>query len=106
MQMYERIENIVVRTLSPIEYETLEHLSKTYSEDEIVNTYKTCGDKPITYIQKVLQSKPRKVIPDWLRGEVVNQEIDDETEHLFDDFKLFLEDFRNEKSDKKNQDEN
>ncbi len=104
--MFERIENIIVRTLNPMEYETLTYLSNNYTEDEIVNIYKTYGDKPIGYIQKVLSSKPKKVVPDWLKGEVVNQGIDKETENLFNDFKLFLEEFRNETNDKKNKNEN
>lgn len=35
--------------------------------------------------------------PIWLRGEVVNQEIDEETENLFGDFNNFIKEFRNEK---------
>lgn len=38
----------------------------------------------------------RGIIPQWLRGEVVNQQIDKETEDLFEDFNNFIEEFRNE----------
>ena len=96
--MYNKIEQIIVRTLSSLEYQKLEHLKETYTEDEIVDVYRTYGDKPISYITKALNSKPKKVIPNWLRGEVVNQPIDDETKKVMADFKDFLEDFRNEKN--------
>lgn len=84
-----------------MEYQKLEHLKETYTEDEIVDVYRTYGDKPISYITKALNSKPKKVIPSWLRGEVVNQPIDDETKKVMADFKDFLEDFRNEKIERK-----
>ncbi len=93
--MIEKIENIIVRTLSPFEYETLEHLSKTYTEDEIINAYKVYGNKPIGYIQKVLSSTPKKITSSWVDSEIVNQPIDKETEDVFNDFQKFLEEFRN-----------
>ena len=103
MEMYSKIEQIIVRTLSPFEYEKLEELKNTYSEDQIITAYKEYGDKPIKYIEKVL--KTIKKTPDWLNREIINEPIDDETKKDFEEFKSFLEDFRNEKNDKKNKDE-
>ena len=91
--MYKEIENIIVRTLSPFEYEILEELSKTYTEKQIIDTYKKYGDKPILYIQKVIKNKKKE--PEWLEKEVVNLEIDDETINNFKDFNSFLEEFIN-----------
>ena len=93
--MYSHIEEIIVRTLSPFEYERLEELKKIYGERQIINTYKQYGDKPIKYIAKVL--KNNKNTPDWLNTEIVNQELDEETKKDFEEFKSFLEDFRNDK---------
>lgn len=101
--MYNQIEKIVVRTLSPFEYEKLEELKESYSEEQIVTAYKQYGDKPIKYIEKVL--KTIKKTPDWLNREIVNEPIDDETKKDFEDFNNFLEDFRNETNDKKNKNE-
>lgn len=92
--MYSKIEQIIVRTLSPFEYEKLESLKNNYSDDQIINVYKQYGDKPIKYIEKVL--KTTKKTPDWLNMEIINEPIDDETKKDFDEFKLFLEEFRNE----------
>lgn len=101
--MYNQLEKILVRTLSPFEYEKLEELKETYSEEQIVAAYKQYGDKPIKYIEKVL--KTIKKTPDWLNREIVNEPIDDETKKDFEDFKRFLEGFRNEEFNKKNKNE-
>lgn len=101
--MYNQLEKILVRTLSPFEYEKLEELKETYSEEQIVAAYKQYGDKPIKYIEKVL--KTIKKTPDWLNKEIVNEPIDDETKKDFEDFNNFLEDFRNEEFNKKNKNE-
>lgn len=103
MKMYNQIEQILVRTLSPFEYERLEELKESYSEEQVVAAYKQYGDKPIKYIEKVL--KTIKKTPDWLNREIVNEPIDDETKKDFEDFNNFLEDFRNEEFNKKNKNE-
>lgn len=92
--MYQEIENILVRTLSPFEYERLEDLKQTYTEEQIVEAYKRASVKNINYIAKVLSSI--KKIPDWLNKEIVNQEIDNETEKEAKDFNSFIESFRND----------
>ena len=103
MEMYNQIEQILVRTLSPFEYERLEQLKESYSEEQVVAAYKQYGDKPIKYIEKVL--KTIKKTPDWLNREIVNEPIDNETKKDFEDFNNFLEDFRNEEFNKKNKNE-
>ena len=103
MEMYNQIEQILVRTLSPFEYERLEQLKESYSEEQVVAAYKQYGDKPIKYIEKVL--KTIKKTPDWLNREIVNEPIDNETKKDFEDFNNFLEDFRNETNNKKNKNE-
>ena len=50
--MYEEIEKILVRTLSPYEYEKLEELKLKYNEEQIINTYKNSAIKNINYIIK------------------------------------------------------
>lgn len=92
--MYQELENILVRTLSPFEYEKLEELKQTYSEDQIINAYKTSNVKNINYIIKILQSK--KKTPDWLNKEIINQDIDANTKQEFNEFNDFLKEFRNE----------
>ena len=101
--MYDELQKILVRTLSPFEYERLEQLKESYSEEQVVAAYKQYGDKPIKYIEKVL--KTIKKTPDWLNREIVNEPIDNETKKDFEDFNNFLEDFRNETNNKKNKNE-
>lgn len=91
--MYKEIENIIVRTLSPFEYEKLEELLKVYTEEQIIDTYKQYGDKPITYIEKVIKNKKKE--PEWLKREIVNEVIDEETIETINNFNSFLEEFRN-----------
>ena len=92
--MYQEIENILVRTLSPFEYEKLEQLKQTYSEKQIIDAYKTSNVKNINYIIKMLQSK--KKTPEWMNKEIINQEVDEETKKEFEDFNDFLKELRNE----------
>lgn len=95
MIMYKEIENILVRTLSPYEYEKLEELKTTYTEDQIIYAYKNSNVRNINYITKVLQSK--KPTPDWLHKEIINEPLDEETIQEGIEFKKFIEDFRNAK---------
>ena len=104
MMMYKEIEKIIVRTLSPFEYEKLERLKETYNQEQIISAYKKCGDKPINYIEKVI--KTIKTTPDWLNKEIINEPIDNKTKKEFEDFMYFLEDFRNEEFYKKNKNNN
>lgn len=93
--MYQEIENILVRTLSPYEYEKLEELKQSYTEEQIIYTYKNSNVKNINYISKVIQNI--KKTPEWLHKEIVNEPLDDETIQEGIEFKKFIEDFRNEK---------
>ena len=81
--MYKEIENILVRTLSPFEYEQLETLKKDYAEQEIIKTYKNSAIKNINYIKKILQSKIKKT-NDWLDKPIINKPIDDETKETYE----------------------
>lgn len=92
--MYEEIENIIVRTLSPYEYIQLEKLKEKYSEQQIIDAYKTAKVKNVNYITKILQNI--KVKPEWLDKEITNQEIDEDAQKEYDEFNNFLKEFRNE----------
>lgn len=92
--MYQEIENILVRTLSPYEYEKLEELKQTYTEEQIIEAYKRSNVKNINYISKVIQSI--KKTPDWLNREIVNQPLNLNDEREFEDFQNFINEFRNE----------
>ena len=97
MKMFNELQKIIApNTLSSFEFTKLEELSKTYSEEDILNAYKNVGYKPITYITKVLSNNTSKkgIAPDWLKKEIVNQPIDKETMEEFEDFNKFLADFR------------
>ena len=50
----------------------------------------------ITEEEKLKRMEERGVRPSWLRGKVVNQQIDKETENLFEEFNNFIKEFRNE----------
>ena len=94
MRMYEQIEQILVRTLSSYEYEKLEELKQTYTEEQIIYAYKNSPVKNINYITKFIQNK--KVVPEWLNREIVNEPLDEETIQEGIEFKKFIEEFRNE----------
>ena len=91
--MYEQIEQILVRTLSPYEYEQIEELKKQYNDTQIIDAYKTSSVKNINYIKKYLMKY--KLTPSWINKEIVNEKIDEETKKINEDFKKFLQEFRN-----------
>lgn len=94
MKMFDEIQKIISpRTLSSFEYMRLEELSKTYSEEEILNIYRNYGYKPMSYISKALADK-KTTTPDWINKEIVNQPIDKQTEDIFNDFQEFIKEFR------------
>ena len=91
--MFEEIQKIIFPSqLSSFEYTKLNELLNTYTEEQIIETYRLYKNKPITYIEKVLKNK--KKVPSWLNKEIKNQDIDNETEQTFNDFNSFLENFR------------
>lgn len=92
--MYREIENILVRTLSPYEYEKLEELKKTYTEEQIIQAYKSSSVRNINYIVKAIQKV--RIVPEWLNREIVNEPLDEETIREGIEFKKFIEEFRNE----------
>lgn len=63
----------------------------------IIDEIKNLPPIEITEDIKRKRMEERGIVPQWLRGEVVNQQIDKETEDLFEDFNNFIEEFRNEK---------
>lgn len=95
--MLERIQQIIFpNQLSSFQVTKLNELLKTYTEEQILNVYEEYGDKPIKYIKKVLETKKnKKKEPEWVKSEVVNEELDKETQEVFNDFQNFLEEFRN-----------
>lgn len=93
MTMYDEIQKIIApNTLSSFDYLKIEDLLKTYTESEIINAYKKVGYKPVNYIAKMLN--PISNTPEWFNKEIENEPIDDESQKTFDDFNLFLEEFR------------
>lgn len=99
IQMYDEIQKLIYpNQLSSFEYTKIEELLNTYTQEEILSAYKEHRNKPIQYIEKVLKNK--KKTPNWLHKEITNQVLDEETKKDFEDFKNFLEEFRNEKWNK------
>lgn len=94
--MFDEIQKIIYpNQLSSFEYTKINELLNTYTQEQILEAYRKCGNKPINYIEKVLKNK--KKVPSWLNKEIENQDIDKDTKDDFNDFKSFIEDFRNEK---------
>ena len=93
--MFDEIQKIIFpNQLSSFEYTKINELLNTYTEEEIIETYRLHRNKPITYIEKVLKNK--KKVPSWLNKDIENEKLEQEDLDLFNDFKNFIENFRNE----------
>lgn len=90
--MYREIENILVRTLSPYEYEKIEKLKEKYNEERIIQAYRSSTVKNINYIEKYITKN--KITPHWLDKEIKDEDVDNETIEIFNDFNEFINDFR------------
>lgn len=91
--MFDELQKIILpNQLSSFEYMKLNELLKTYTEEQILEVYRKSGYKPFNYIEKVLKNK--KKVPNWLNKEIQNQDIDEETNEIKNDFDTFIEIFR------------
>lgn len=94
--IYSHYENIFARTLNAIEYETMTKWLEQKTEQEIIEaineTAKANVDN-IRYVEKVLFfKKKKKATPEWFDKEIESTETE-----VDEDFKNFIEDFRNGK---------
>jgi hypothetical protein len=93
MEMFNEIQKYIFpNQLSSFECTRIEELLNTYTENEIIETYKKYGNKPINYIETVLKNKKKE--PEWLKKEIINEQVDKQTIDIFNEFNSFLEDFR------------
>lgn len=96
--IYNYYENIYGRTLNPIEYETITKWLENKTEEQIksaINETAKSNIDNIKYVQKVLYSNKKtklKVIPEWFNKDIEVIEYEEDN-----DFKNFIEEFRNEK---------
>ena len=91
--MFDEIQKIIYpNQLSSYDYTRITNLLETYSEEQIIETYRKCGFKPFTYIEKVLKSK--KKVPSWLNKEIENEKLNQEDLNIANDFKNFIEEIR------------
>lgn len=93
--IYSHFENIFTRTLNSIEVQMIDNWLKDKTEKEIINAINECAKSNIDnlkYIEKVLYGKKKKVNPSWFNEEIGSSEIEPD-----DEFKNFIEDFRNGK---------
>lgn len=91
-KMYDELQQIIApNTLSAFDYTKIEELLEIYTEKEILDAYRKVGYKPINYIKKVLK---KKITTSWIKEEIVNEPIDEKTKKEFNDFQIFLKEFR------------
>lgn len=91
--MFEEIQKLIYpNQLSSFDYTRLSNLLETYTEEQIIETYRKHGYKPYTYIEKVLKNK--KKVPSWLNKEIENKKLDQEDLKIANDFKNFIEELR------------
>lgn len=93
--IYRHFENIFTRTLNSIEVQMIDNWLKDKTEKEIINAINECAKSNIDnlkYIEKVLYSKKKKVNPSWFNEEIGSSEIEPD-----DEFKNFIEEFRNDR---------
>lgn len=93
MKMFEEIQKIIYpNQLSSFDYTRLSNLLETYTEEQIIETYRKHGFKPFTYIEKVLKNK--KKVPGWLNKDIENEKLDQESIDIANDFQNFIEELR------------
>lgn len=64
---------------------------------EVVKEVVSKENCEVSDYEKIDKMKKLNIIPNWLGKEIVNEEIDKETQKEFEDFNNFIQEFRNER---------
>lgn len=63
---------------------------------EVVKEVVSKENCEVSDCEKIDKMKKLNIIPNWLGKEIVNEEIDEEAKKDFEDFNIFIKEFRND----------
>lgn len=93
--LFEYLETQLGRLLNPLEYEIANSWEDTPATRRTIDQAIKQGGRSVQYIQKIIASKPKAIVPEWFDKEPEEPEPMDEADQK--EWEEFIKEFRNEK---------
>lgn len=93
--LFEYLETQLGRLLNPLEFEIVNRWEDTPATRRTIDQAIKQGGRSVQYIQKIIASKPKAIVPEWFDKEPEEPEPMDEADQ--EEWEEFIKEFRNEK---------
>ena len=93
--LFEYLETQLGRLLNPLEFEIANSWEDTPATRRTIDQAIKQGGRSVQYIQKIIASKPKAIVPEWFDKEPEEPEPMDEADQ--EEWEEFIKEFRNEK---------
>lgn len=93
--LFEYLETQLGRLLNPLEFEIVNSWEDTPATRRTIDQAIKQGGRSVQYIQKIIASKPKAIVPEWFDKEPEEPEPMDEADQ--EEWEEFIKEFRNEK---------
>ena len=93
--LFEYLETQLGRLLNPLEFEIANSWEDTPTTRSTIDQAIKQGGRSVQYIQKIIASKPKAIVPEWFDKEPEEPEPMDEADQ--EEWEEFIKEFRNEK---------
>ena len=94
-ELFQYLETKLGRLLNPLEFEIAKEWEDTPATRRTIDQAIKQGGRSVQYIQKIMTSKPKLVVPEWFDKEPEEPEPMDEADQ--EEWEEFIKEFRNEK---------
>ena len=94
-ELFQYLETKLGRLLNPIEFEIAKELEDTPATRRTIDQAIKQGGRSVQYIQKIMTSKPKTVVPEWFDKEPEESEPMNGADQ--EEWEDFIKEFRNEK---------
>lgn len=93
-ELFQYLEAKLGRLLNPLEFEIAKDWEDTPATRRSIDQGIRQGGRSVQYIQKIMASKPKAVVPEWFDKEIQEEPLSEEDQ---EDWEEFIKEFRNEK---------
>lgn len=94
-ELFQYLEAKLGRLLNPLEFEIAKDWEDTPATRRNIDQGIKQGGRSVQYIQKIMASKPKALVPEWMDKEI--QDTEELSEEDQKEWEEFIKEFRNEK---------
>lgn len=95
-ELFRYLEQGLGRLLNPLEYEIAKDWEDTPATRRIIDQALRQGGRSVQYIQKIIASQPKQVVPEWFDKDFTKEEPEELDEEAQREWEEFIKEFRNE----------